>query len=93
MHYIRAKSYQEIVDFCNHWDKERYKLEYDTDGIIIKVDDIALQEELGYTTKAPSGQLLINLKLKKRLVSFWMLLFRLVELVLLHLSPCSNPCL
>jgi DNA ligase (NAD+) len=37
----------------HHWDKERHNLSYDTDGVVIKVNDLALQEELGFTAKVP----------------------------------------
>ncbi len=43
----------EIIDFVNHWDSERHKLSYDIDGIVIKVNDYAQQEELGFTAKSP----------------------------------------
>jgi len=36
-----------------HWDKERKVLSFDIDGLVIKVDDISLQEELGFTSKTP----------------------------------------
>jgi DNA ligase (NAD+) len=43
----------EIIEFINYWEKERKKLPYDIDGIVIKVDDIDLQEQMGYTAKTP----------------------------------------
>ncbi|MGY5353403.1 NAD-dependent DNA ligase LigA [Wenyingzhuangia sp. IMCC45467] len=48
-----AKSIDEVVAFVNHWDQERFNLPYETDGIVIKVNNIRQQEELGYTAKAP----------------------------------------
>lgn len=48
-----ANSIKEVVDFVNYWDKERFNLPYETDGIVIKVNNIRQQEELGYTAKAP----------------------------------------
>ncbi len=42
-----------IGDFINYWDKKRKSLPYDTDGVVIKIDDYALQRELGFTAKAP----------------------------------------
>lgn len=43
----------EVLDFINHWDKERFKLPYDTDGIVIKVNDYKQQKNLGFTAKSP----------------------------------------
>ena len=48
-----AKSIDEVFDFVNHWDKKRHDLPYETDGIVIKVNNLQHQEELGYTSKAP----------------------------------------
>ena len=48
-----AKSIEEVFNFVNHWDSERHTLPYETDGIVIKVNNLQHQEELGYTAKAP----------------------------------------
>jgi len=48
-----AKSIDEVFDFVNHWDTNRHDLPYETDGIVIKVNNLQQQEELGYTSKAP----------------------------------------
>lgn len=49
----RADSVEGIMAFIDHWDKVRHKLEMDIDGIVIKVDDLRVQEELGLTAKSP----------------------------------------
>ncbi len=43
----------QVWEFINEWEAKRDSLPYEIDGIVIKVDRIALQEELGYTGKAP----------------------------------------
>ncbi len=43
----------QVWDFIHEWEGKRDNLPYEIDGIVIKVDRIALQEELGYTGKAP----------------------------------------
>ena len=48
-----AKSIDEVFDFVNYWDAKRNDLPYETDGIVIKVNNLQQQEELGYTAKAP----------------------------------------
>ena len=48
-----AKSIDEVFEFVNHWDTKRHNLPYETDGIVIKVNNLQQQEELGYTSKAP----------------------------------------
>jgi len=48
-----AKSIDEVFDFVNNWDTKRHDLPYETDGVVIKVNNLQQQEELGYTAKAP----------------------------------------
>ena len=48
-----AKSIDAVFDFVNYWDAKRHDLPYETDGIVIKVNNLQQQEELGYTAKAP----------------------------------------
>jgi len=49
----RADSVEGIMAFIDHWDTARHKLEMDIDGVVIKVDDLRIQEELGLTAKSP----------------------------------------
>lgn len=44
---------QEVMDFINYWDKHRHELPYETDGVVIKVNNLQQQQELGYTAKSP----------------------------------------
>ncbi len=46
-------SIDEVWKFISEWEAERESLPYETDGIVVKVDRIALQQELGFTGKAP----------------------------------------
>lgn len=39
--------------FIDHWDEHRHQLEMDIDGVVVKVDDLRVQEELGLTAKSP----------------------------------------
>ncbi|HAN77502.1 MAG TPA: DNA ligase (NAD(+)) LigA, partial [Bacteroidales bacterium] len=48
-----AHSAAEIYDFINYWSTERENLPFDIDGIVIKVNDLKLQDLLGYTAKSP----------------------------------------
>ena len=48
-----AQNIDEVLDFVNHWDEARHELPYETDGVVIKVNNLQQQEELGYTAKAP----------------------------------------
>ena len=42
-----------VIAYCEDWDAKREKLAYEIDGVVIKVNSIAIQNELGYTAKAP----------------------------------------
>lgn len=48
-----CKDMQEVFDYIRLWTDKRSKLEYDIDGIVIKVNDLAKQDELGFTAKSP----------------------------------------
>ena len=48
-----AENMEEVLDFINHWDKHRHELPYETDGVVVKVNDLHQQDELGYTAKSP----------------------------------------
>ncbi len=43
----------EVFTYCDAWDAKREKLPYEIDGVVIKVNSIGIQNELGYTAKAP----------------------------------------
>ncbi len=48
-----AKNIDEVLEFVNYWDVHRHNLPYETDGVVIKVNNLQQQEELGNTSKAP----------------------------------------
>jgi DNA ligase (NAD+) len=48
-----CKTTDEVLQFIDHWDKHRHELPYETDGVVVKVNSIQHQEELGYTSKSP----------------------------------------
>lgn len=51
--YIEAHSILEVWDFIERMAEKRQELPYEIDGIVVKVNDLAVQEELGFTVKAP----------------------------------------
>jgi DNA ligase (NAD+) len=52
-HTTLTNSIDEALLFIKHWENERFKLSYDIDGIVIKVNSYAQQQELGFTAKSP----------------------------------------
>ncbi|WP_299051617.1 NAD-dependent DNA ligase LigA [uncultured Polaribacter sp.] len=48
-----AKSIDQVLEFVHYWDLKRHDLPYETDGVVVKVNNLQHQEELGYTSKAP----------------------------------------
>jgi DNA ligase (NAD+) len=52
-HWRRCAGIDEVIAFCAEWSDKRQALEFDTDGVVIKVDDLALRERLAATAKFP----------------------------------------
>ncbi len=48
-----CKTTQEVMTFVEHWDIHRHDLPYETDGVVIKVNSLQQQDELGFTSKSP----------------------------------------
>ncbi len=48
-----CKGVDEVLNFLKKWDEQRHSLGFDTDGVVIKVNNLALQDELGFTAKVP----------------------------------------
>jgi DNA ligase (NAD+) len=52
-HWRRCSGIDELIAFCHSWADKRQTLEFETDGVVIKVDDLAIRERLGATAKFP----------------------------------------
>lgn len=50
---ILAKDMGEVLKYINYWDVHRHDLPYETDGVVVKVNNLHQQEELGFTSKSP----------------------------------------
>ena len=50
---VRCKTIEDIFDYINTWDEGRKELPFDIDGVVIKVNSFASQEQLGFTAKSP----------------------------------------
>ncbi|MDD2963868.1 MAG: NAD-dependent DNA ligase LigA [Bacteroidales bacterium] len=49
----KCQNIDDIMAFINEWDQERHNLPFDIDGVVIKINDYAVQEQLGFTAKSP----------------------------------------
>ena len=49
----RVEDLDQVYEYCRNWQEHRHDVAYEIDGVVVKVDSIAQQEELGWTAKAP----------------------------------------
>lgn len=52
-HIQKCNNLKEVYDFISRWESQRHELPYDTDGVVVKVNEYALRDELGTTAKSP----------------------------------------
>lgn len=60
-----VQNLEEVFQFIEYWDTHRHDLPYETDGIVIKVNDLHQQEELGYTAKNPRWAIAYKFKAER----------------------------
>ena len=46
-------TFDEVVELCRHWEAHRHDLDYDIDGVVVKLDDLGQRDRLGVTSRAP----------------------------------------
>ncbi|TWP27718.1 NAD-dependent DNA ligase LigA [Apibacter muscae] len=60
-----CKNLDEVFQFIDYWNTERFNLPFEIDGIVIKVNSLSEQEELGYTSKSPRWAIAYKFKAEK----------------------------
>src|SRR6266581_2871533 len=58
-------SLQEILDFYRHWEEQRDDLDYEIDGVVVKVNSIEIQEKLGSTSKSPRWAIAVKFRARQ----------------------------
>lgn len=61
----KCKNIEEAIDFCAKWQENREKYNYEIDGMVVKLDDLALQEKCGYTQHHPRWAIAYKFKAKQ----------------------------
>ncbi len=62
-----CRSFEEVVEFINNWESKRKELPFNIDGVVIKVNSLALQQKLGYTAKSPRWAIAYKYKAEQAL--------------------------
>lgn len=62
---IKARSITEVIDFMHDWDIRRKTLPFDIDGIVIKVNDYSMQQQVGSTAKSPRWAIAYKFKAER----------------------------
>ena len=62
-----CENIEEVLQFLDYWDTRRQDLPYETDGVVVKVNELHYQEELGYTSKSPRWAIAYKFKSEQAL--------------------------
>ncbi|HEY2380280.1 MAG TPA: NAD-dependent DNA ligase LigA [Terriglobia bacterium] len=60
-----CRSLQEVIHFCRHWEAHRDELDYEIDGVVVKVNSVDLQGRLGSTSKSPRWAIAVKFKARQ----------------------------
>jgi DNA ligase (NAD+) len=60
-----CRSLAQVVDFCRHWEEHRDDLDYEIDGVVVKVNSVELQQKLGSTAKSPRWAIAVKFKARQ----------------------------
>ncbi len=59
---VRARTLDDVLAYCRKWEERRDELDYEIDGVVVKVDDLALQERLGVVARDPRWAIAFKFK-------------------------------
>ncbi|MBV8490088.1 MAG: NAD-dependent DNA ligase LigA, partial [Candidatus Eremiobacteraeota bacterium] len=62
---VRAGSIDEVVEYCRRWEERRDELDYEIDGVVVKVDSLQLQERLGVVARDPRWAIAFKFKARE----------------------------
>lgn len=62
-----CRTIEEVIEYCNSWEPKREKLEFEIDGMVLKVNNLTQQESLGVTTKSPRWSIAYKFPAEKAL--------------------------
>jgi len=60
-----CRSLNEVIEFCRHWEDHRDDLDYEIDGVVVKVNSIEVQERLGSTAKSPRWAVAVKFRARQ----------------------------
>ena len=60
-----CRSVEEILDFYRHWEEQRDDLDYEIDGVVVKVNSVEIQEKLGSTSKSPRWAIAVKFRARQ----------------------------
>ena len=83
-----CKNIEEVFTFIGYWESERRKLPFDIDGVVIKINSLALQEELGFTAKSPRWAISYKYKAEQALTKLLFVSFQVGRTG--NITPVAN---
>jgi len=83
-----CKNIDEVLEFISYWDTTRKKLPYDTDGVVIKVNQLRMQEELGFTAKSPRWAIAYKYKAEEAVTKLISVVFQVGRTG--NITPVAN---